>query len=71
MTSYIFHLWLHIYFITPGEEAKKLLRTLKSPRAPMAKKRQVMRMTFGDYRTKMAKEEKKNAAGGSCAWLDV
>lgn len=44
------------------EEAKKLLRTLKSPRAPMAKKRQVMRMTFGDYRTKMQREEKSNAA---------
>ncbi|XP_072029314.1 uncharacterized protein [Amphiura filiformis] len=28
----------------------------------MAKKRQVMRMTFGDYRTKMQREEKKNAA---------
>ncbi|KAJ8037798.1 UPF0488 protein C8orf33-like [Holothuria leucospilota] len=45
-----------------AQEVEKVLRTLKSPKAPIAKKRQVMRTTFGDYRSKMLEEEKKHAA---------
>lgn len=30
-------------------------------RTPLIKKRQLMRTTFGDYRTKMAEEERKYA----------
>ncbi|XP_033119284.1 UPF0488 protein C8orf33 homolog [Anneissia japonica] len=43
-----------------GKDAEKLLRTLKSQKAPMVKKRQVMRMTFGDYRKKMMQEKQKH-----------
>ncbi|XP_038064233.1 inner centromere protein A-like [Patiria miniata] len=45
-----------------AEEAHKLLRVLTSTKAPMAKKRQVMRATFGDYRSKMQQEERKHKA---------
>ena len=45
-----------------AEEAQKLLRTLTSIKAPMAKKRQVMRATFGDYRNKMHQEERQHKA---------
>ncbi|XP_070580923.1 protein starmaker-like [Ptychodera flava] len=44
------------------QESEKILRTLKSSKAPMAKKRQVMHATFGDYRTKIQDERKKHAA---------
>lgn len=37
----------------------KSLNVLKSHTAPLIKKRQVMRNSFGDYRAKMAEEEKK------------
>ncbi|XP_071796561.1 uncharacterized protein [Asterias amurensis] len=47
------------------EEAQKLLRTLTSIKAPMAKKRQVMRATFGDYRNKMHQEERQHKANMS------
>ncbi|CAD5116162.1 DgyrCDS5083 [Dimorphilus gyrociliatus] len=40
------------------EEAAKLIRSLKNPKAPLVKKRQIMRKTFGDYRKKMMDEEK-------------
>lgn len=48
-----------------AQEVERVLRTLKSPKAPIAKKRQVMRATFGDYRSKMLQEEKKHLAGES------
>lgn len=41
------------------EEQQKVLNTLMSTSAPIIKKRQVMRMTFGDYRAKMEAENKK------------
>ncbi|XP_022093591.1 protein split ends-like isoform X2 [Acanthaster planci] len=44
------------------EEAHKLLRILTSTKAPMARKRQVMRAAFGDYRSKMQQEERKHKA---------
>ncbi|XP_018573401.1 UPF0488 protein CG14286 [Anoplophora glabripennis] len=37
----------------------KALNTLMSNSAPLVKKRQIMRLSFGDYRMKMAAEEKK------------
>ncbi|XP_071963123.1 uncharacterized protein [Antedon mediterranea] len=43
-----------------AKDAEKLVRTLKSHKAPMVKKRQVMRMTFGDYRKKMMAEKTKH-----------
>ena len=39
--------------------ANKNLNTLKSDSASFIKKRQIMRNTFGDYRAKMAEDEKK------------
>ena len=44
------------------QEAAKLLKILRNPKAPLPRKRQVMRTTFGDYRQKMAAEANKYAA---------
>lgn len=41
------------------QEHTKSLNTLMSNTAPIVKKRQVMRLSFGDYRTKMLEDEKK------------
>ncbi|KAJ9595758.1 hypothetical protein L9F63_013077 [Diploptera punctata] len=41
------------------QDTTRSLTVLKSKNAPMVKKRQVMRASFGDYRAKMAEEEKK------------
>lgn len=41
------------------QDHTKSLNVLMSSTAPVIKKRQVMRMAFGDYREKMAAEEKK------------
>ncbi|KAL3862029.1 hypothetical protein ACJMK2_008031 [Sinanodonta woodiana] len=43
-------------------EAMKILRILTNPKAPLVKKRQAMRNTFGDYRSKMKVQEQKSAA---------
>ena len=37
----------------------RVLKILQNPKAPLVKKRQVMRTTFGDYRKKMADEEQR------------
>nr|XP_054763060.1 uncharacterized protein LOC129269572 [Lytechinus pictus] len=42
-------------------EAERLLKILKSSKAPMARKRQVMRASFGNYRARMQQEEKKHS----------
>ncbi|KAF3853455.1 hypothetical protein F7725_014143 [Dissostichus mawsoni] len=42
-----------------GEEASRALKTLRSTKAPLAKKRQVMRAMTGDYRKKMDQEKSK------------
>lgn len=47
----------------PVQDAEKTLRSLKSSNQPMVKKRQLMQSAFGDYRKKMADEEKKLRAG--------
>lgn len=41
------------------EEAVRALKTLRSPKAPLVKKRQVMRAVGGDYRSKMEQERDK------------
>ncbi|KAM3837971.1 UPF0488 protein C8orf33 homolog [Diretmus argenteus] len=41
------------------EEASRALKTLRSSKAPLAKKRQVMRATTGEYRKKMEEEKDK------------
>ncbi|XP_019128271.2 UPF0488 protein C8orf33 homolog isoform X1 [Larimichthys crocea] len=41
------------------EEASRALKTLRSAKAPLAKKRQVMRAMNGDYRKKMEEEKTK------------
>uniref|UniRef100_A0A182STL3 Uncharacterized protein n=1 Tax=Anopheles maculatus TaxID=74869 RepID=A0A182STL3_9DIPT len=43
------------------EETSKLINTLKSGTQPIIRKRQIMRTTFGDYRSKMAAEEQTMA----------
>ncbi|NXD27874.1 CH033 protein, partial [Spelaeornis formosus] len=39
-----------------AEEALRAIRTLRSDKAPLVKKRQLMRVMFGDYRKKMQEE---------------
>ncbi|XP_009873201.1 PREDICTED: UPF0488 protein C8orf33 homolog, partial [Apaloderma vittatum] len=43
---------------TPGQaaEALRAIKTLRSDKAPLVKKRQLMRAMFGDYRKKMEEE---------------
>lgn len=41
------------------QEAWKVLTILKNNNQPIIRKRQLMRTHFGDYRAKMAAEEKK------------
>uniref|UniRef100_A0A336MWI1 CSON007095 protein n=1 Tax=Culicoides sonorensis TaxID=179676 RepID=A0A336MWI1_CULSO len=41
-----------------ADDAIKTMKILKSSSQPTVKKRQIMRQTFGDYRTKMAEDEK-------------
>lgn len=41
------------------DEALRTIKTLCSEKAVLAKKRQVMRAMFGDYRKKMAEEKQK------------
>ncbi|KAK5881066.1 hypothetical protein CesoFtcFv8_021916 [Champsocephalus esox] len=47
--------------VTPKQkdEASRALKTLRSTKAPLAKKRQVMRAMTGDYRKKMDQEKSK------------
>lgn len=44
------------------EKATKMIRLLKSEKTAKARKRQIMRTTFGDYRKKMAAEARQNAS---------
>ena len=46
-----------------ADEAVRVLKILRNPKTAFVKKRQVMRTTFGDYRTKMKKEEKQANSG--------
>ncbi|XP_060117035.1 UPF0488 protein C8orf33 homolog [Heteronotia binoei] len=41
------------------DEALRAIKTLRSEKAVLAKKRQIMRLMFGDYRKKMAEERQK------------
>ena len=43
----------------PGAQAVEALRALNNPKTSLVKKRQLMRVNFGDYRKKMAQEEKQ------------
>ena len=42
-----------------SKDLVKTISSLKNTKNPLAKKRQVMRISCGDYRAKMAKEEKE------------
>lgn len=41
------------------QEAQGILNKLKSSKTPLPRKRQLMKLTFGDYRSKMKQEEEK------------
>merc|ERR1712156_792966 len=43
-----------------GKEYQKTIATLKSPKSSLIRKRQLMRTTLGDYRSKMANDEPKS-----------
>lgn len=40
------------------KETEKAIKTLQNPKAPLVKRRQLMRVKFGDYRSKMENEQK-------------
>ena len=42
-----------------ANDTMKAIKSLTNPKAPLVKKRQIMRNCFGDYRQKMKDEEKK------------
>ena len=42
-----------------AKDYRSALKVLENPKKPLPQKRQVMRNSFGDYRTKMAREESK------------
>lgn len=44
------------FSIAAAEEALRAIRTLRSDKVPLVKKRQLMRAMFGDYRKKMQEE---------------
>nr|CAD7196494.1 unnamed protein product [Timema douglasi] len=46
-----------------AQDISHTINILKSPTAPLVKKRQLMRNTFGDYRAKMAEEENQFRKG--------
>ncbi|XP_011406122.1 PREDICTED: UPF0488 protein C8orf33 homolog [Amphimedon queenslandica] len=41
------------------QEAQGILNKLRSSKTPLPRKRQLMKLTFGDYRSKMKQEEEK------------
>ncbi|KAM9292083.1 UPF0488 protein C8orf33 homolog isoform 2-T2 [Morus bassanus] len=47
-----------------AEEARHVLKVLRSPETPLVKKRQVMNHVFGDYRLKMAEDQKSMEKAG-------
>lgn len=49
----------------------KLINVLKSTNQPLIKKRQIMRTTFGDYRSKMADEERTMALNPESVRFDA
>lgn len=50
---------LFVFIFPAGEDASHALKTLHSSKAPLVKKRQVMRAMAGDYRKKMEEEKSK------------
>uniref|UniRef100_A0A182Q2C6 Uncharacterized protein n=1 Tax=Anopheles farauti TaxID=69004 RepID=A0A182Q2C6_9DIPT len=54
-----------------AEETSKLINTLKSGTQPIIRKRQIMRTTFGDYRSKMAAEEQSMAINPDSVRFDT
>lgn len=52
-----FNNFSNLYII--AKEYQKTIATLKNPKAALIKKRQLMRITLGDYRLKMANDDKK------------
>ena len=45
-------------FLLAAKENEKAIKTLQNPKAPLIKKRQLMRTKLGDYRSKMEADEK-------------
>lgn len=56
------YIYLHFCMISVRETTQNL-NILKSSNQPMIRKRQIMRLSFGDYRAKMAEEEKRLRLG--------
>ena len=54
--------YLTINFV-PENDLRKIISTLLNPKTQLIKKRQLMRSYCGDYRDKMAKQDKKIKEG--------
>lgn len=57
--NYTFSVLLIAQYLEIAQDTDKTIKLLKSSTQPIIKKRQIMRASFGDYRAKMAEEEKK------------
>lgn len=60
---YTFDMFHYTFILNLVQDATKTLKILKSANQSMIRKRQLMRSSFGDYRAKMAEEEKKLRLG--------
>jgi Domain of unknown function (DUF4615) len=58
-------------FTLTAADATKTYNLLLSPKTAYIKKRQLMRTTFGDYRAKMEKEDKKFKLGKTYSTLGL
>lgn len=58
------YLSLSVFFSSAAEETQRILNVLRSHETPFVKKRQVMNHVFGDYRPKMAEDQKSTEKAG-------
>lgn len=55
---------LSVFFLSAAEETQRILKVLRSSETPFVKKREVMDQVFGDYRLKMAEDQKSTEKAG-------
>lgn len=55
---------LSVFFWRAAEEAQHVLKVLRSHETPCVKKQQVMHRVFGDYRLRMAEDQKSMEKAG-------
>lgn len=55
---------LLVFFLSAAEETQHILKVLRSRETPFVKKQQAMNDVFGDYRLKMAEDQKSMKKAG-------